>query len=74
MATMSRAEPGIAPAGSIARALGGASARVTTLQRRVLSRTLPDWLTRFLAVPLSAKLAGANATIVVAAMRVERGA
>ena len=41
---------------------------VTRLARRAMPRALPAWLARFLAVPLSAKLAGANATIVIAAL------
>ena len=35
---------------------------------RVLPGALPEWVARFLAVPLSAKLAGANLTIVIAAL------
>lgn len=38
------------------------------LRIRVLPHALPDWVARFLAVPLSAKLAGANLTIVIAAL------
>jgi len=36
--------------------------------QRAVPDALPDWLARFLAVPLTAKLAGANLTIVIAAL------
>lgn len=68
MTTMSSPEARVASDRVIARALGAAAADATSLRRRILPRTLPAWLTGFLAVPLSAKLAGANATIVVAAL------
>lgn len=42
--------------------------RVRRLWLRLLPNALPEWVARFLAVPLSAKLAGANLTIVIAAL------
>ena len=38
------------------------------VRQHLVPHTLPDWLAQFLAVPLGAKLAGANLTIVIAAL------
>lgn len=42
--------------------------RALRLWLRLVPNALPEWLAHFLAVPLSAKLAGANLTIVIAAL------
>ena len=38
------------------------------LRQHFIPATMPDWVARFLAVPLGAKLVGANLTIVLAAL------
>jgi signal transduction histidine kinase len=48
--------------------LPGADSNTGLRWSRLLPPVLPRWIVRFLAVPLSAKLAGANATIVIAAL------
>jgi signal transduction histidine kinase len=68
MTTMSSPETRPIHAGALAVALGAAAERALGVRARLTPRTLPAWLARFLAVPLSAKLAGANATIVIAAL------
>jgi len=73
MSTMTTPQAGRGSASAFALALnarGTATLRrcASWIRRRVLPDTLPDWLARFLAVPLGAKLAGANLTIVIAAL------
>lgn len=73
MATMTGPQAGHARLSSLAAVVGAlatsAPARgARRVWHRVLPDALPDWLARFLAVPLSAKLAGANLTIVIAAL------
>jgi signal transduction histidine kinase len=73
MSTMTSPEARHARVSLLATALGAlalsAPARgVRRIWHRLLPDALPDWIARFLAVPLSAKLAGANLTIVIAAL------
>ena len=73
MTTMTGPETRRIPgSGPLAHALGRPAVRRgwSQLWRRVLPDALPDSVARFLAVPLSAKLAGANVTIVIAALGV----
>jgi signal transduction histidine kinase len=73
MTTMTRPETRRVPGnGPLAHALGASVVlrRLGQLGQHILPRALPDWLARFLAVPLSAKLAGANVMIVIAALGV----
>ena len=74
MSTLTTPEPGrVHGTSSFAIAMDtlGVSALARGTRRfshRILPGALPDWLARFLAVPLGAKLAGANLTIVIAAL------
>jgi signal transduction histidine kinase len=73
MSTMTSPETGHPRVSLRAAALGALALSapvrgVRRIWRRVLPDVLPDWISRFLAVPLSAKLAGANLTIVIAAL------
>jgi signal transduction histidine kinase len=68
MTTMSSPETRDVHDAAFASPLGAAIAGAMRPPKRIVPRALPAWLARFLAVPLSAKLAGANATIVIAAL------
>ena len=73
MATMTTPDAGRGSASPISMALNALGAPAlrrgaSWARRHLVPRTLPDWLARFLAVPLGAKLAGANLTIVIAAL------
>lgn len=57
--------PFLTTLGALRTSVAGA---LTRLSRRAVPRVLPDWVRGFLAAPLSTKLAGANATIVIAAL------
>ena len=70
MTTMSSPESRSVHGGALAAAFAGAIDGAIALRAWLLPRALPAWLARFLAVPLSAKLAGANATIVITALGV----
>jgi signal transduction histidine kinase len=71
MTTMTSPETGhvrVSPFATAIAALGVPVRGATRVWRSHVPNTLPEWLARFLAVPLSAKLAGTNLTIVIAAL------
>jgi signal transduction histidine kinase len=70
MTTMSSPETRTVQSGALASALAGAIDGARVLRSRLIPRAMPGWAARFLAVPLSAKLAGANVTIVITALGV----